>query len=475
MDSARLLAARKRASGGGWLSDLFPKQRAFFDDPAKVKAAVAGRRGGKTWVDAAGLYEAARKHPLSLNPYICLSGVSARRIMWPVLKAFNDRYKLGMRLHDHELIAELPANGAQIFCVGGDDMRKVEALRGGKYGRVVVDEAGSFGRQLLRYLCDDVLDAALLDLDGDMWLTGSPNAACVGHFYDVTTGANPNVAKVATHSWNVLDNTHIPHAATWLERKREDKHWTIENPVYRREYLGHWVRDTSSLVFRFDRARHMVSALPETTRGVIGVDIGASEKVPSTAFVANLWAKFNKTVYTAKASKHADMNPGDAAEELQRLFAQFPQIHHAVADRGGLGGGYISEWTKRWGLRVIEAEKRDKKGYVELLNGELDAGRVKILDSDATKSLVDELELLQWDEDRKDYDDRFADHCADAWLYGWRECFAWGEGQAPAEGPAPGTSEYEMARAAASKERAIADSIRRAKREGRQLAGRYGR
>jgi hypothetical protein len=82
--------------------------------------------------------------------------------MWPVLKAFDERYRLGMRFHDQELIAELPENGSQIFCVGGDDSRKVEALRGPKLGRAVVDEYGSFGRQLGRYLIEDVLDAALI-------------------------------------------------------------------------------------------------------------------------------------------------------------------------------------------------------------------------------------------------------------------------------------------------------------------------
>jgi len=125
-----LLRANLR-SAGRYLADLFPQQRAFFADPAKTKAAVCGRRAGKTWVTAVGLYESALRNPRSLNPYICLSSVSARRIMWPVLEEFNDRYKLGMKMHSHELIAELP-NGSSVFCVGGDDARKVEALRGGK-------------------------------------------------------------------------------------------------------------------------------------------------------------------------------------------------------------------------------------------------------------------------------------------------------------------------------------------------------
>ncbi len=458
-----------------YLSDLFPKQRAFFDDPAKVKAAVAGRRGGKTWACAAGLYQAAARHRRSLNPYICLSGVSARRIMWPVLEEFNDRYKLGMRMHSHELVAELPSNGSVIFCVGGDDARKVEAMRGGKYARVIIDEAGSFPRLLLRYMCEDVLDAALLDLDGDMWLVGSPNAACVGHFYDITTGADPAVAKVPTHHWNALDNVHLPHAAEWLRKKRESKGWAEDNPIYRREYLGHWVKDASSLVFRFDRTRHLRTVgadVVATLRAVLGVDLGASAAIQSTAFVANAWAKHSRTVHTRYAKKMAGMIPSTGAEELKRLLPMF-NADHAVVDAGGLGNGYIEEWRQRWGLPVVPAEKREKFAYVELLNGELDLGRLLVDDGAATRDLVDELELLQWNEDRTDFDDRFSDHCVDAWLYSWRACYAWTEKDAPDAGPSAGSREWELRKAAEAKEAAIAGSLRRAKREGKQLAGRY--
>ncbi len=468
MTPKELFNARNRRAGA-FLVDLFPKQRAFFDDPAKVKAAVCGRRAGKTWACAAGLYDSARKFPRSLNPYICLSAVAARRIMWPVLKDFNERYKLGMKLHDHELIAELPENGSSIFCVGGDDTRKVEALRGGKYGRAIIDEAGSFPRILLRYLCDDVLDASLMDYDGDMWLVGTPNAACVGHFHDVTTGKDPNVAKVSTHHWTVLDNVHIPHASEWLKRKQESKRWSDDNPVLLREYFGQWIRDTSSLVFRFDRARHMINAkaLPSELVGVVGVDLGASENTPSTAFVTNGWAKFSKVVHTLRATKHADMNPGDGAEHLTALLKDFPGVHHAVVDAGGLGKGYVSEWRRRWGLPVQDAEKKNKMAYVALLNGELDAGKVKLVEGPQTLPLVEELELLQWNEDRDGYDDRFADHCADAWLYGWRECYAWGEKDPPNAGPPVGSRAYIEIMAAKAKEQAVRDAAAKAARDWR--------
>jgi hypothetical protein len=418
---AKLAKPRRR-----WLDGLHPKQREFVDDPAKEKAALKGRRAGGTWAGAVGLYDKARE-VRCLCPYIALSAVQARRIMWPVVKEVNEKYQLGMKCNDHELIAELPENGSQIFLVGGDDTRKVEALRGGKYGRIVIDEPGSFGKSLLRYMHEDVLDAALMDLDGDIWFIGSPNAACAGHFYELTTGANPDVAKIPTHHWTVLDNPNIPHAAEWLRRKREKKKWEHDNPVYLREYMAQWVRDLTSLVFRFDRARHLVDEVPAGLAGVVGVDLGSSARVESMSFVTQLWERYSKVVYTRRATKHKDMDVTDGANHLKKLFAEFPELRYSVVDEGGIGAGYTREWQRRHSIAVRPAQKKERNAYIEFLNDGLDHDLVKMLAGKETAPLVDEVELAQWDEDRKEIDPRFMKHAIDGWLYGWRDCYAWGE------------------------------------------------
>ena len=95
MSSTGLLAARaKLRPSRRWLEGLFPRQREFVDDPAKLKAAVSGRRAGKTWACAVGLYDRARQ-VRALYPYIALSSVQARRIMWPVIREVNERLPVG--------------------------------------------------------------------------------------------------------------------------------------------------------------------------------------------------------------------------------------------------------------------------------------------------------------------------------------------------------------------------------------------
>lgn len=390
-----------------WLDDLSPAQRTFWDDPAKIKAAVCGRRAGKTWLAAVGLYEAARRTARTQCPYIALSAVSARRIMLPVLEDINARYRLGMQIHRHELTARLD-NGSEVFMVGGDDMRKVEALRGGRYARVVVDESASFPAGLMRYLCEDVLAFALMDLDGDLWLMGSPNAAAAGHFHDLTTGDNPEVQRVSSHHWTVLDNPHIPHAAAWLERFRREKGWDELAPGYQREGLGRWVRDATMLVFRFDGARHLETEAPTGMRRVLGVDLGASKEKPTTAFVVCGWTRWDQVTHVEHAEKIAGVVPSTGADIIARLMREWPGISHVIVDAGGLGWGYVEEWRRR-GLPVVAAEKRDKRAYIEFLNSDLDAGRLRVAER-GCGPLLDEMRLLQWDEAREQYDDRFADH-----------------------------------------------------------------
>lgn len=459
-------ALLRHALRSRYRTDLFPKQRAFFDDTAKTKAAVCSRRAGKTWDCCAGLYEACVQVPGSTSLYIALTGKSARNILWPILVAFNARYGLGLQLNHNQLIATAP-NGSKILLTGADQLRKVEALRGQAYRRVVIDEAQAFARSLLQYLLDDVLEACLLDLDGDVWLVGTPNAACSGHFYDLTTGRNPKVAAIPTYSWTVVDNPHMPHATDWLASVRTKHRWTEDHPTYKREYLGLWVRDASSLVFRFDRVKHMVAEAPELDASVGGADIGTAEHERTTALVKGGWARRNRTTYVTFAKKYAALNPTSMAEEMQRVDAV-----QWVLDEGGLGKGYGDEFRKRQHMRVKAATKQNKAAYIEHCNGELDGGRLLFL-AGHTDELVEELELLQWDEDRKAYDPSFADHAADAMLYMWRECWSFNEREPDKTAPPPGSPEWQERENARLMKEALARSGRLDSKKWRNGSARF--
>ena len=52
------------------------------------------------------------------------------------------------------------------------------------------------------------------------------------------------------------------------------------------------------------------------------------------------------------------------------------------------------------------------------MNSDLHCGFIKVYEG---CELLDEWDLLQWDEDRKKEDSRFENHLSDACLYAWRE------------------------------------------------------
>lgn len=448
-DALAILACEARGRGlitPPWRASMHSAQLAVLNDKGPVKCALGGRRGGKTFVGAGGCIEAGDAHKGSNVLYLALTGKNARRILWPELIRYDTRYQLGLKLDKVDQTATLP-NGSTIMVAGADAEHSIERLRGYAYSRVVIDEAASFHPALLEYLCEEVLDPALMDFEGDLWMVGSPGAICAGHFHELSNGGKKSVP---TYRFTIRDNPYFAgRADRILAEVLRKRGWTANTPAYLREYHGLWVRDTSSLVFDYDPQRNSVLQAPEGMTYVIAVDLGTSAKRETTAFAVLGYVRGIGSV-VVHAKRHGLLCPSDVGVELDRLVKLYDPTA-IVMDQGGLGSGYIEEIRRRFRLPVKGAQKRDKLGYVDLLNGDLRKGRLRIV-SDACADLISEITILQWHESRQIYDDRFADHCCDAMLYAWRECRAYLEADEAAPVPLPGQDARQMAFEAAEDE-----------------------
>lgn len=435
-------------------SSLHPAQQRFMDDPDKRKAAVCSRRAGKTRVIGHMALETAARWPDLWVPYVTLTKDQARRNFWPVLRTINREQELGIAFDDHRMVATL-TNGAHVFCVGMSDHDAMDRLRGaaGGFPLVLIDEAQAF-KPYLKELVDDVLDAATLDCDGTIVMTGTPGAACAGLFFEVTEEGKYGWSN---HRWTVLDNPYLPNAPAWLEKKKRRNKWADDHPTYRREWLGQWVRDGSGLMYPFDWGRNVVDAPPDLTDGdwqyVLGCDLGY---VDSTAFVVLACSPERAETYVLEVEKRTGLIPSAFAAIVEQYRARFP-FERVVADTGGFGKGYVEEANQRWGLGIEPAEKPrlKKAGDVELIRGELLTGQLKFVGLKC-KELLDEIRVLQWNEDRDDSDERFEDHAADALLYGWRATRAW-MWEPELEAPREGTPEWRLAQEAAMEAAAAAE------------------
>jgi len=414
------------------LKGLFSEQLKIATDKSKYKSMDCGRRGGKTVVDGRLLMQSAQLNPAkgedeSIIPYIAPTKNQAKRLMWGRLKVLAEQQQIPMEFKGTDLIA-IHKNGAQIWIMGADDDRDIERLRGFSYRRVIVDEAQSVGADF-EDLIDVVLDPALADYNGDLILSGTPGAACTGYFYDACNGLKKGWKN---YSWNILNNPMFPLwrgkddwrelAKTWLHTYRQNKGWNEDHPTYQREWLGRWVRDEGGLVYKYNPSRDNYASLPGNGeydwKYVLGVDLGYDDSfaVVVFAFTEDLPDIYEVDSYKVKGKTISDW--AKIIRDREEIYGPVAE----VADTGALGKAIVKELNQRFGTALKPAEKKDKIGNIGLLNADLIAGRIHVK---ADSPLAKEWTILQWDEQRKKEDDRFANDCSDAGLYAYREARHW--------------------------------------------------
>jgi len=426
-----------------WLESLHPRQRSVIESPTKFKAAVCGRRAGKSDLEAKWLIDGCVTKPGSLNAFIGVNSRSAKRTVWAVIARVVRENNLRAQPNETELTWRF-ANGSVLWIAGCADESETEKFRGPtpSYYRVAIDEAASF-RGYLHRLVEDVLSPALMDFDGELLLAGTPGAACAGWFHDLTTGANPEIASWETHRWTALDNPHVK-AREMFAAALARNGWTEDHPTFRREYLGEWIRDVDALVYPYRPEVNDIDALPagHRWRTVLAIDCGF---VDSMAYALVCYAETCPFAVITKTWKVAGQTPSQSADEVQRLRESMP-ITKIVYDTGGLGKAYAEEARQRHGIPAFAADKTDKAAHVKYMAADIRTGRVRVIPA-ANHALTEEWKYLQWNEDHTSIDDRYEDHAADAGLYGWRDCRHYLAVEPAAAAPREGESGFSEARA----------------------------
>lgn len=242
------------------------------------------------------------------------------------------------------------------------------------------------------------------------------------------------------------DNPYIDQAAYEISLRELD-------PItYDQLRRGIWVRDSHGLVYKFNWDVNAVEDLPEE-RGwtfIHGIDLGSSEKKPTTAFCVQGFHPDVMAVYTIFSESHQALTPTDIAMRHKQLASAWPP-ERTVVDTGGLGQGFMGEFQQRHGIPCQAAEKNNKLGYRKLANGDLSRGKALIVAED-NPELIQEFDTLPWNEKGDDNERGKKNHVSDAWLYSWREARHW-LSEEPVEGPKRGTEEYHQQMAAEMRER----------------------
>lgn len=391
------------------LRELFYEQLMFVLNPAKLKTALCSMRAGKTTAIAADFVADSLLYSESLMFYLGLTDVTIDKIFKPAIKPLLDKYAPDAKILSDEIHFK---NGSIISMFGANHPEKVQSFHGLKLRKAAIDEAQSFRKKILTYLVEEVLINRLSDLDGILYLLGTPASHCSGLYYDYTTSGT-----IPTHTWTAFDNPFM--ANQWektlqatMERKKIDK----SHPMIRRNFYAEWCADNESLIIR---GFHVVPAPINihNIRTVIGLDLGFDDEM---VFAILGWFPNERKCYVLETIGLFEASVSEIAKMLLSLVSKYrPERVVFPVDTGGKT--LMEEFKRKYNINGVVAEKKDKKTYLEILSDAC-INQDLVLCEKTTERLQQQFKKAVWNDDKTlEHEGCEVDHL-DATLYAYREC-----------------------------------------------------
>lgn len=371
---------------------LFSKQLEMIEDPSKKKVVVAGRRSGKTFSIAVKLLHTAMTKERSLSLYIGLTKSAARNVIWDILMKLIEDYKLPCSVNEHILVIKFN-NGARILVEGAKDSQAAERLRGMSFDLVILDECQGFSTSFASSLVSEVLSPAISGVDGELVLAGTPDPLCKSVLFLAWKGEKPFKGFKPFH-WNVTHNVKLPRFVrgistpeTYLKEICEETGYNLNDFGFRREYLGEFVEDSSSLVYGFNPDRDLAPSLPEGHEWnyVVSADAGFND---SDAIVVAAFSYTHKIAYFVDSYSAAGQDFSSLAEKIVEFNEKYSPIM-TIIDPGGGGLKIVEEMNNRYKIRAEPAGKYNPKAAgCALMASDFRRGILKVIDNPENQLLI---------------------------------------------------------------------------------------
>lgn len=405
--------------------DSFPEQRKFIDDPERLKALHCTRRAAKSYTAGLYLIETALKYPGCNCLFVALTRESAFEIIdKDILQVINRKHNLGMELNKSSLVYTFP-NGSIIKLIGIDaDEKQMDKQLGKKFRLACIDE-GSIYTVNVRHFIYDILGPAMADEDGTICFFGTSSNITQGLFFDIT---NNKEQGWSIHRWSAHQNPHI----NWqrqLDEIAKNRPLYMQTPQFRQWYLNEWVVETDKLVYKVNLEKNLFKELPyhgsKAWTFNLGVDLGWED---DNAFILSGYHDNDPTLYIIKVFKKNHMyfdhdDPELSVKAKIKEFMSDPEfpIWRVIIDGANKQG--VESMNIRGDIPFEYADKMGKVDHIEMMNGELIQGQIKIHTS--CMDLVNEMMSLVWrtDGDKIRYPKvehpSLPNHLCDAALYSW--------------------------------------------------------
>ncbi len=275
-------------------------QWSVFNDPARFRVLVAGRRFGKTYLSCAELARAAMSKKNAVCWYVAPTYRMAKEIAWDHLKATVPRAHLARSPNETELSVRL-INGSKIALKGADNP---DSLRGLGLDFVVPDEFA----MLDKGLWEMVLEPALSDRQGRALFVGTPMG--FNWAYDLYLGGINN-AKPSWKSWQftTLDGGNVPPEE--IEAKRS----SMDPRAFRQEFEASFESLHGRVYDSFSRVLNVGDGVKDTGGELlIGQDFNVN---PMTSIIA---VRSADELHILDALEINTSNTEETAQEIRRRY-----------------------------------------------------------------------------------------------------------------------------------------------------------
>ena len=443
-----------------------PKQLQIVDDPSLLITALVARGGGKSTGAWVRLLETMMCKPRARTVFVAVTKEHAADIIWEKVKTTIEKAGIEARFSETKKVVTLVQNGSTLKLAGADDNKEIEKLRGIPFDGVVIDEAASHSAKLLASLVDRIIGPRLGERDGWLMLIGTPGHELRGMFYDATRPGSdrhrpyeerdkhPGWDGWSSHHWTIEDGAaHVPAMSKlWAAalKKKKLEGWSDTHPIWMREYLGKWAADDTDAVFRY-RAVHEETGEawnqwdPERDGVFAKLPLRDGKPVEDWLHMYALDKGFHDD-FAINVFSFSPTDPGKAlfhtyCHEEKKLYARriaqlFLGEDLEAAKPAGLFGqrdpvgvvgdiddAFATEMSNFYGIRIkIFIKRRDyKAGAIELVNGDLVDGRIKVLKGSPLEIQLTELQWVADEFGRLSENKAQANHSSDCLIMGRKE------------------------------------------------------
>lgn len=395
-------------------------QLKFVEDPSRFKLARCSRRAGKTMADAIYLIIECLLNPNTPTLYVGLTRDSAKSAIWDILiTVLTD-----LQIPYEPLTSVLKItfrNGSFIQLFGADATNARNRLRGRKFKLIIADEMGFYAE------ADGLIKSMipmLADLQGTLAMTSSPGELLSGLFYEADEGVDKE--NWSRHSWSLLENPLFMGPAKdpkFPSRGHEELDTICRlqfngnkmHPAFRREFLGLWVADKSSLVYPCGKHNIIDKPydLPDVQYG-LGLDLGVRS---DNAITIVKYSQYSRKVQIVDCFKKSDL----LVDELASIIQEYIDLYvptYLVADTGGMGVVFVEEFRKKYHMPFIAADKKDKLYFQRVVANDLLAGYIQVVQG---LDIVGEWSKITKNIETGEEEAGTENHLSDSFLYIYRK------------------------------------------------------